>query len=64
MVHLLDDGYLVGLAPVGLGLRRADRTAYAPSRDRRDSHPLSIGARMMVRVSERAFLTEPEEETS
>ena len=26
-----------------------------PSRDRRVSHPLSIGARMMVRVSERAF---------
>ena len=25
------------------------------SRDRRVSHPLSIGARMMVRVSERAF---------
>ena len=24
-----------------------------PSRDRRESHPLSIGARMMVRVSER-----------
>ena len=26
-----------------------------PSRDRRASHPLSIGARMMVRVSERTF---------
>ena len=39
------------------GLRRADRTAMVPSRDRRVSHPLSIGARMMVRVSERTFLT-------
>ena len=28
-----------------------------PSRDRRVSHPLSIGARMMVRVSERTFIT-------
>ena len=26
-----------------------------PSRDRRESHPLSIGARMMVRVSERTY---------
>ena len=40
-----------GARPVN-GLRRADRTA-RPSRDRRVSHPLSIGARMMVRVSER-----------
>ena len=39
------------------GLRRADRTAAEPSRDRRASHPLSIGARMMVRVSERTFYT-------
>ena len=37
------------------GLQRADRTAHTPSRDRRASHPLSIGARMMVRVSEWTF---------
>ena len=35
---------------------RTERRENALSRDRRASHPLSIGARMMVRVSEWTFL--------
>ena len=48
---------------VGTGRRAAGEwtpeggpNSLGPSRDRRVSHPLSIGARMMVRVSERTFV--------